>query len=206
MKRKLILLVGLLLVCGLQLRAQGRHEINAFLGGYKAEFVQVDNDNATHYNMLFDDLSDQSHVGDLYDLYEPHYALESGPVVTVSYNYILNKWLRVGAQTNWGTLSGKFWYKLGNKPAEVCDERMISLLPQVKAMIPSGAHFRLYVKAAAGVQFTFGDLLSTVKPVNFAWEVVPLAAEWGGQRFYGNAELCLGSVIRGGRIGFGVRF
>ena len=205
--KRLLLLALVLSFFGVSMRAQERrHEVNAFLGGYKSEFLLVDNENGQHYNMLFDDLNTNLHNGDLYDLYEPHYSLESGPVLTISYNYIINKWLRVGAQSNFGTLAGKFWYELGNKPAEKFDEMMFSALPQVKVCIPGASHFRLYAKAAVGIQFTVGDLLSTASPVGFAWDLVPIAAEWGGQRFYGNAELCWGSIIRGGRIGFGFRF
>ena len=205
MNRKLILLAGLLLSCALQLQAQGKHEINVFVGGYKSEFVQVDNENGTHYNMLFDDLNINQHIGDLYDLYEPHYSLESGPVITVDYHYILNKWFRVGAQANYGNLSGKFWYALGNKPAKNIKEYMFSMLPEVKINVTNWPGFRLYGKLAAGVQFNLGERLND-SPVDFAWDVVPLGAEWGGHRIYGNAELCFGSVIRGGRIGLGFKF
>ena len=51
-----------------------------------------------------------------------------------------------------------------------------------------------------------GTLYSRSRPVEFAWDVVPIGAEWGGRRFYGNAEFCCGSVIQGGRIGIGFRF
>lgn len=205
MNRKLILFTGLLLVCGLQLRAQGRHEINVFVGGYKSEFLKVDSESGRYYNMLFDEFDDEMHIGDLYDLYEPHYLLESGPVVTLNYHYIFNKWVRVGAQANLGALSGKFWYILGNKPAETFKEVMVSVLPEVKINFTHWPGFRLYGKAAVGMQLNMGKRLSP-SPVGFAWDVVPIGAEWGGHRIYGNAELCLGSVIQGGRIGLGFKF
>lgn len=204
MKKILILLVCI--TCGTgALHAQGKHEVNVFLGGYKSEFLKVDNESGRYYNMLFDDIDSNLHYGDLYDLYEPHYSLESGPVITVDYNYILSRWIRVGAQANWGTLAGKFWYVLGNKPAQTFDEQMISVLPEAKFCLPGAEHFRLYGKVALGVQFNLGTRLSS-SPVGFAWDVVPIGAEWGGKRIYGNAELCIGSVIRGGRIGLGFRF
>lgn len=203
---KKILILSACLLCGMGvLRAQSRHEVNVFVGGYKSEFVNVDNENGRYHSMLFDEFNDDSHVGDLYDLYEPHYSIESGPVLTVDYHYIVNNWIRVGAQVNWGTLAGKFWYVLGNKPAETFDEQMLSLLPEAKLCLPFWPGFRLYGKAAVGLQVNMGQRLSK-SPVGFAWDLVPIGAEWGGQRIYGNAELCVGSVIRGGRIGIGIRF
>jgi hypothetical protein len=189
------------LFCGaFALQAQGRHEVNAFIGGYKSEYINSYGGNEFFGNM------DIYHCEDLYDLYEPHYSLETGPVLTISYHYIFNKWLRLGAQTNLGGLSGKCWYELGNRPAESFNEVMLSVLPEAKFCIPGARHFRLYGKVAAGIQMNMGTLSSRTAPVSFAWDVVPLGAEWGGQRVYGNAEICFGSVIRGGRIGIGFRF
>ncbi|MBR1569992.1 MAG: hypothetical protein IJ651_04615 [Bacteroidales bacterium] len=207
--KKLLFLTAFALAAALagpDLSAQGgKHEINVFLGGYKAEFMQGDEARGYYGDLLFD-ATDNIHYGDLADLYEPHYSINSSPVLTVNYHYILKKWLRVGAQLNWASFSGKYWYELSSRPAESFSQQMVSLLPQVKFCIPGARHFRLYGKVAGGMQFNFGSLYDKSRPVEFAWDLVPLGAEWGGQRFYGNAELCYGSIIQGGRIGIGFRF
>ena len=203
--RKILLFLTCLAGFAGSLQAQGMHELNVFLGGFKSEYLQVDKDSGQRYNMLFDELNVDQHVGDLYDIYEPHYSVKSGPVFTVNYHYILKDWLRVGAQANVGAVKGKIWYRLGNKPDQEYNQTMLSVLPQVKLCIPGMRHFRLYGKVAAGVQFNMGTRISE-SPVEFAWDVVPIGAEWGGRRIYGNAELCYGSVIKGGRIGIGFRF
>lgn len=202
MKNIFTLTLALSLCCSAL--AQGKHETAVFIGGYKAEFTQADlGDNYAGFSFAS---SDRKNAGDLFDLYEPHYSYVSGPVLTVSYNYILNKWVRFGAQANFGSVSGQSWYEIGDSTASYYHEQMLSVLPQVKVCIPSPKHFRLYGKAAAGLQYTFGSLRPGGKPLNFAWDIVPIGAEWGGQRIYGCAELCWGSIIRGGRIGLGFRF
>lgn len=183
-----------------ELRAQGKHEVNAFVGGFQTEFSKVRSEG---YQNSF--LPDNNYVeGDLYDLYEVHYSARSGPVVTLNYNYILTSYLRVGAQLSYGGMSGKKWYRMGSRQDEDFTLHSVAVLPQVKACIPGMRHFRLYGKAGIGLQVNFGSY--SIAPVKFAWEVVPIGAEWGGKRIYGNAELCWGSVVRGGRIGMGFRF
>ncbi len=194
-----------LLFAALSAGAQGQHEINVFVGGYKSEFFQEDESRSYYGDLLFD-ATDNIHRGDLADLYEPHYNIKSSPVLTVNYHYILNRWLRLGAQMNWAGLSGEYRYLLSSRAPEKFSQQMVSVLPQAKFCIPGARHFRLYGKLAAGLQFNMGTLYSRSRPVEFAWDVVPIGAEWGGRRFYGNAEFCYGSIIQGGRIGIGFRF
>lgn len=202
--RKFLLILLCLSCCAGALHAQGRHEINAFLGGYKAEFLQADN--TDFFGFVFGNLDfEVTHSGDLADLYEPHYFIQSSPVLTLCYHYSINSWLRVGAQADLSYLSGKITYNMGNRPRTQFKQTMLDLLPEAKFMIPGSRHFRLYGKVAAGVQMNMGTLMSS-SPVEFAWEIAPIGAEWGGQRFYGNAEFCWGNVLRGIRIGMGVRF
>lgn len=205
MKRGLLLLSLVLLTAGVH--AQGRqeadgflHEVNVFAGGYFADFARLLADEGLVFEKtwVFDE------VEDLQDLYKPHYSLKSGPALTLTYHFFLNDFLRLGGQVSYGSTSGKRWYKLGNKPAEAISLSAFSVLPEAKLCIPSPRHFRLYGKAAAGLQYRMGNLAE--KPVGLAWELVPIGAEWGGLRVYGNAEFCWGSVIRGGRIGIGFSF
>lgn len=205
MKKSFILAAFVLAaLCSPALKAQGKHEIDAFLGGFKAEFNKMED--GRNYNDLLFDSDEIRYSGDLFDLYEPHYSVKSSPVFTLTYHYSLNDWIRVGAQANYSTLKGKYWYKLGNRPSVTFDEASFSVLPSVKVRIPSFKHFRLYGKVAAGVQMNFGSRIPDASPVEFAWDIVPIGAEWGGQRIFGTAEFCYGSVIRGGRIGLGFRF
>ena len=184
------------------LYAQGsRHEMNVFIGGFYTSYAQMEGQGLFSGGQ---DVAD-AHSNDLWDLYEPHYSVRSGPVLTINYHYLLNNYLRVGGQLSYGAMSGTTWHKLGNKAAEDFSQRTFYVLPEIKACIPGPLRlFRLYGKAAVGMQYNFGTLAG--KPAGWAWEVTPIGAEWGGQVFYGNAEFCWGSVIRGGRIGFGFRF
>lgn len=201
---KKLIVIPILLLSAFLAQAQGRHEVNVFMGGFKSEYLK--GDNVRNYGDMFFDSEKNIYTDDLADLYEPHYSIKSGPVVTMNYHYIVNSWFRVGAQVNWGVLSGTFRYELSNRPAESFSQHMLSVLPQVKLCIPGARHFRLYGKLAAGAQFNLGKLMTGTRPVDFAWDIVPIGAEWGGGRIYGNAEICYGSVIKGGRIGMGFRF
>ena len=142
---------------------------------------------------------------DLYGLYESKVRyIESGPGLTLDYNYAILNWLVVGGQFNYHRVS---WdqYSLVSGNSFNNTKNKFAILPQVKFRIPSFKHFRLYAKVAAGMTLNIGHYY-TNDPVVFAWEVVPLGCEWGGQRVYGTAEVAYGSVIKGGRIGIGFRF
>ena len=143
-------LVACMLFC-LPSGAQGKHEINLYLSGACSEYLKL---NTPRDNTL-----------DLYGLYETQVRyIQSGPGLTLEYNYALLNWLVIGGQ-----------------------------------------FFRLYAKVAVGMMLNIGHYY-TQDPVVFAWDVVPIGCEWGGQRVYGTAELAYGSVIKGGRIGIGFRF
>ena len=201
---KRIFLITALSLLSLGAFAQGSHEINVMVGGYKSEFLQADNSGL--FEFIFGDFDTElDHSGDLADLYEPHYYMKSGPVLVVCYHYGLNSWLRLGAQTSLSSVSGTVSYRMGNRSRSQFKQTMIDILPEAKLMIPSARHFRLYGKVAAGVQVNLGELMSE-GPVTFAWDITPIGAEWGGQRVYGNVEFCWGNVIRGIRIGMGFRF
>lgn len=176
---------------GIKAGAQGLNEINVFLGGLNGTYAALEDGGASHT--------------DLYSLYEPEYSIACNPTLTVDFNHKLLKWLGVGVQTNYTTLSGTVRYRTGNSAVTKVSQRVVSILPQAKFYIPSPRHFRLYGKAGAGVNLNFGKAIAG-SPVNFAWDIVPIGCEWGGQRVYGTAEICLGNVITGGRIGIGFRF
>lgn len=173
--------------------AQGRNDINLYMG-----FM-----NAT-YNSL-DKSSNSSSHKDLYSIYEPYYTINSGPSITLDYNRRMLSWMSVGVQSNYSYISGIKKYKIGNAPKKEFSQYMFAVLPQVKFFIPSPRHFRLYAKAGAGVNINLGDSVFG-EPLTFAWDVVPIGCEWGGQFVYGTAEVCLGNVIMGARIGIGFRF
>lgn len=190
MVKKIYILSLFFLFSTLALSAQGKHEINAFIGGFQTDFTKI--------------REDSSQTGDLYDLYEPHFSAQSGPVLTVNYHYVFNSFLRLGAQLSYGSMEGKKTYRMGSRQQEKFNLHSLAVLPQVKLNIPGMRHFRIYGKAGIGLKLNMGTY--DISPVQFAWEVVPFGAEWGGHRVYGNAEICYGSVIRGGRIGMGFRF
>ena len=124
-----------------------------------------------------------------------------------SRNYVLDNGL-VRAEFDYATVSGRSWYEIGGRQGQRFRTDVFSFLPQVKLRIPGAAHFRLYGKAAAGVKFVNTNLEEELysSPVRFAWNITPIGFEWGGQRIYGMAEICLGNVLIGGRAGIGFRF
>ncbi len=172
------------------LNAQNRHELSVFIGGESTDFIKQDDGYASRE--------------DLMDMYEPHYALNCGPVLTVTYHYTFNSWLSVGSQFSYGSMDGEIWLKLGSKQDEDFRKETYSLLPEAKFRYCGKGHLRLYGKTAIGLKYSTGTHVD--KPLGFAWEVTPAGLEWGGHRFYGVAEFCWGSVIRGGRIGVGFNF
>lgn len=192
MYRKLILLLAGLLVSAGLLSAQGRHHLHAYIGGAPADYTYIENNQMTA-------------TIDLFALYEPQYrVMVEAPVVTVDYAFEVFKWLRLGAELNYSAIQGYTSYLLGNKPTVEFDKTMLTALPSLRLMIPSPRHLRIYGKACAGVMVTMGKHQDA--PVRFAYDLVPIGIEWGGQTVYGTAECCWGNVIRGARIGIGVRF
>ena len=200
MVKKLLMIPLFLFLSTLLLSAQGKHEIDVFVGGFQSDFIALQTDGYEGGTLL----GRTAASGDLYDLYEPHYSAVSGPVLTLNYHYILHPVFRVGAQLSYGGMIGKKWYRLGSRQQEKYNLHSVAVLPEVKVCIPGMRYFRIYGKAGLGIKLNFGSY--EIAPVQFAWEVVPVGAEWGGQRVFGHAELCYGSVIRGGRIGLGFRF
>lgn len=187
--KKLLILLLFLALGAVQAQAQGRHQIEVYMGGLGAEF---------------DDLNLESNRSDLFSLYEPQTSAQSQPVYTLNYAYSLLKWLRLGVQLDYTLISGNSWYRLGNKPSTQFKKNMFYALPQVQVMVPGLPHLRPYARVAAGIQVNTGEFKGA--PVKFAFDLVPLGIEWGGQRVYGTAEISYGSVIRGGRLGIGFRF
>ena len=193
MKKLLSLLVTLCLAVP-ALQAQGRHEINLSIGAVSGEFTRLDVGNYS-YN-------------DLYGLYEPHYTVNDGPVLTLDYHFKVNSVVHLGAEFDYSNLSGYTWYNIGGQQRRQFRTDVFSIMPQVKLRIPGAAHFRLYGKAAAGVQIIDSDLAErkNASPVRFAWDITPIGFEWGGNFVYGMFETCVGNVIIGARIGVGFRF
>lgn len=173
--------------------AQGKNDINLYMGFMNATFTSLDNQRTN------------SSRSDLYAIYEPHYTLTCGPSLTLDYNRRILPWLGAGLQADYSLMQGTMSYNIGNAPMRRFNQNMLAIMPQVKFYIPSPAHFRLYAKAAAGINLNIGQNIIG-GPVNFAWDIVPIGFEWGGQVVYGTAEVCAGNVILGARIGIGFRF
>lgn len=191
MKKKLFILLLCLVASVVSLQAQGRHQLEAYIGGPNSEAIAFQ--------------TTQGSTTDLYALYEPQTSLESDMTVfTLDYMYSLNKWIRLGVQTDVASIKGKTWYKLGNKATSTFEKTMLYTLPQFQCMVPGLKHLRPYGRLALGVQVNIGSYKDA--PVRFAYDIVPVGIEWGGQRVYGTAELVYGSIIQGVRIGIGCRF
>ena len=173
--------------------AQGRHEINLYMSGACSEYLELN--------------TPRDYTMDLYGLYETQVQyIQSGPGLTLEYNYALLNWLVLGGQFNYHRVMWDQYSKVGGNHANYTNTKnKVALLPQAKFRIPGMKRFRLYAKVAVGMMLNIGHYY-TQDPVVFAWDVVPIGCEWGGQRVYGTAELAYGSVIKGGRIGIGFRF
>ena len=193
MKRIYVIMAAVaLLACGLKAGAQGRNEINLYIGGLNGTYTALEDAGKVNRK-------------DLYSLYEPSYTVRCNPTVTLDYNFRILKWLGAGFQANYTTLTGTVSYKMGSSGSGQLNQTVVSLVPQAKFYIPSPRHFRLYGKAGAGVNLNFGYKIIG-DPVEFAWNIVPIGCEWGGQVVYGTAEICVGNVVNGGKIGIGFRF
>lgn len=195
MKRFYILLAALgagLLLCSPSF-AQGKHEINVYMSGACSEYLKLN--------------TPKDNSQDLYGLYETQVQyIQSGPGLTLEYNYALLNWLVLGGQFNYHRVTWDQYSRVGGNHANYTNTKnKVALLPQAKFRIPGMKRFRLYAKVAVGMTLNIGHYY-TQDPVVFAWDVVPIGCEWGGQRVYGTAELAYGSVIKGGRIGIGFRF
>lgn len=194
MKKILIFMAAAILTAGsFSAKAQGRTDINLYMGFMNATYTSLDNAGGRY-----------SHR-DLYSIYEPYYTVHSGPSYTLDVNRRIFPWLGAGLQANYSYMSGTKMYNIGNAPKREFRQTMLAFLPQVKFFIPSPRHFRLYAKAAAGIGLNLGETIVGT-PVDFAWDIVPIGVEWGGQFIYGTAEVSLGNVITGVRIGIGFRF
>lgn len=173
--------------------AQGKHEINLYMSGACSEYLELN--------------TPRDYTTDLYGLYETQVQyIQSGPGLTLEYNYALLNWLVLGGQFNYHRVIWDQYSRVGGNRANYTNTKnKVALLPQAKFRIPGMKRFRLYAKVAVGMMLNIGHYY-TQDPVVFAWDVVPIGCEWGGQRVYGTAELAYGSVIKGGRIGIGFRF
>ncbi len=194
MEKKLILILAAVFAVTAA-SAQKQHEINFYMGGEPSAFMSVENDAAFNYGL------------DLYSIYEPHTSISTdAPVLSLDYTYTFKSWLKAGLEFSHCSIYSATTYRLGNKPDVHRTTNVFALLPQAKFSIPSPEHFRLYGKVAAGLQYNAGDLIPGNGRVQFAYDIVPLGVQWGGHFIYGTAELCVGSVCMGGRIGIGINF
>ena len=174
-------------------KAQGKNDINLYMGFMNSAYTTLDNSSSGYLHQ------------DLYSIYEPYYTISSGPSFTLDYNRRILSWLGAGVQANYSYMNGFKQYNIGNAPRQEFNQTMLAFLPQVKFFIPSPRHFRLYAKVAAGMNLNIGETI-VGEPFSFAWDIVPIGFEWGGQVVFGIAEVSLGNVITGVRIGLGFRF
>lgn len=172
--------------------AQGRNEINLYIGGVNSTYASLDRNSGNAHR-------------DLYSIYEPSYTITCGPTWSLDYCHRFNSWLGIGFQADYASMSGSKSYRIGSISNSSLNLDIISVLPQAKFYIPSPRHFRMYTKAAFGANFNVGNA-GINDPVTYAWEVSPFGFEWGGQVVYGQAELCFGNVLVGAKIGIGYRF
>ena len=148
--------------------AQGKHEINLYMSGACSEYLSLN--------------TPRDYTMDLYGLYETQVRyIQSGPGLTLEYNYALLNWLVLGGQFNYHRVIWDQYSRVGGNRANYTNTKnKVALLPQAKFRIPGMRHFRLYAKVAVGMMLNIGHYY-TQDPVVFAWDVVPIGCEWGGQ-------------------------
>lgn len=177
-----------------------RHEVNVSIGGSPWSF-------AIEPETYFPGYETWSTVK-LSDVYEDQFVdMSYMPVITAEYGYRLRRWLQVGLQVDW--CAG---YATRYKPSSGASlgERRVSevqLLPFVKLFAVNNPHFKLYGGGGAGLRTGFGsDCGDGYFKAAPSFEIVPLGLQWGGELIFAFAEIGLGTVICGGRVGMGVRF
>ena len=198
MDMKRILLLVLLPLIALSARAQGRHEFSVFLGGPATEVSE----NQSHYTYS---------APELYTMYEPQTYVGGGVNFGVDYTYTLFKWLKVGVQVDISEVEFRSYYPQINGssiyrslPDEINNLWTAGILPEAKFFFLTTRFVKLYGKTAAGVKFALSKVNGS--PVAFAYEIVPIGIQLGGQKVYFTSEIPLGSEVMGIRLGCGFRF
>lgn len=191
MKKILLFLLPLI---ALTANAQGRHEVSAFLGGPVTEFSSYSN--SSSFSQI-----------DLYSIYEPRYVTDSGVNFGIDYTYTLKNWLKLGVQADMSIITMRVYAPEVEGPFVDYGKHSFysaSLFPVAKFFCLNKRIVKLYGKVGAGISFAFSDVKES--RIAFAYEIVPIGIQLGGQRVYCTSEFVTGSEIVGFRIGCGFRF
>ena len=191
MKKILLLLLPLIAMTA---NAQGRHEVSVFLGGPVTEFSSYSNNRS--FNQI-----------DLYSIYEPRYVTDSGVNFGIDYTYTLKNWLKLGVQADMSIFTMRVYAPEVEGPFVEYGNHSFytaSLLPVAKFFCLNKRIVKLYGKVGAGISFAFSNVKES--RVAFAYEIVPIGIQLGGQRIYCTSEFVTGTEIVGFRIGCGFRF
>lgn len=190
MKKILLCLVLVAGALGSALAQEHRHEVNLTIGFMPREYTVIE--------------TGPEYSGDLASLYEPHVRAEGAPLIGADYAYAVLPWLKLGGTLDYTYLLGETYEAFRNKATGKYERYIVYLMPQAKVFALDIPHFKMYAKVATGLELNLGN--ADVPVVNFAWSVTPLGMQWAGDRVYGTLELTNGNVLRGIRLGVGLRF
>ncbi len=98
--------------------AQGKHEINLYMSGACSEYLSLN--------------TPRDYTMDLYGLYETQVRyIQSGPGLTLEYNYALLNWLVLGGQFNYHRVIWDQYSRVGGNRANYTNTKnKVALLPQ----------------------------------------------------------------------------
>lgn len=145
-------------------------------------------------------------------IYEPTYEISSTeyPVFSLSGEYIVNKWLGVGVDMTYSTLSVEKLSGVSRMNIGEISVKGIYLMPSVRGYWVNKERFKLYSGLYTGAMVMFAKELENSSPkLNFSIEVLPIGMRFsiaGNGKFYGVVENLVGSRMLGCRVGLGMGF
>ena len=147
--------------------------------------------------------------GDLASIYGSHAEVAGfSPCVGLRVGYRVKRWFKVGAELDWDM---ERWKEVRNLTDEAVGEfsrQNFYLMPTARFYFATSRIVTAYGGLGFGVRYSIvnsRNLDMDVKPVGFAWQLVPIGIRVG-RRFCGFAETAIGSACLGVRGGIGYCF
>lgn len=200
--KKQVLTILVLLICGIGAQAQDllfKKGISLCIGGMSA--LDIENP--------FPSSEDPYSLSGIYEPTYSHYHA-SYPVFSACGEFILSRWIGVGADLSWSRFSKE---KLSGVTRTFIGEVRYSgiyLMPSVRVYWLNNDRFKLYSGFYAGALAKFiNDSGASSFKMGFAYELVPIGIRIsisGKGRVYGMVESNVGNRIDGGRMGIGISF
>jgi hypothetical protein len=146
-------------------------------------------------------------MGDLYDVYRTRYTDVSFlPVLSLNYRYALAERISIGVNLSATRAWGKGYNVVSGTDAAKKEITAFYLMPQFRYDYLVSRNWHLFGHVDLGAGYWSGkEDVEKISKVLFAGELVPIGATFG-RRFFGGAELVVGTVTYGFRGSIGYRF